>query len=156
MKMALLVAGEFEWLRSMAAWYAPSADLAAELLADTILRLLENAERFDVQKEFKPWAKKIMRNAICDHWRARKGIPLNEGHFPNRLYSESDTESNVIVREIWDILKRFSRTSKCIRTLKLYIEGYSYNEIKEIENVSLGTVQSRINYARRILKRYIR
>jgi RNA polymerase sigma-70 factor (ECF subfamily) len=37
----------------------------------------------------------------------------------------------------------------------LYFEGYKYNEIAEVLNEPLGTIKSRIHFARKILKQKI-
>ncbi len=37
----------------------------------------------------------------------------------------------------------------------LYVEGYKYNEIAEALNEPLGTIKSRIHFARKILKQKI-
>ena len=37
----------------------------------------------------------------------------------------------------------------------MYVKGYQYNEISESLNIPMGTVKSRINYARQKLKRIL-
>lgn len=62
MKIENLVISNYEWLCAKARRLCYDEYDAEDLVADTVLRILESGSRFDTQREFRPWAQTIMYN----------------------------------------------------------------------------------------------
>lgn len=66
----------------------------------------------------------------------------------------SDDKSEIdLVPHLKNVLSKLSRPLK--QVLLLYSEGHSYEEIAQLTNVKIGTVQSRLHYARRRAKKLL-
>lgn len=62
MNVADLVVANYDWLRVKARKLCYNDGDVEDLVADTILRILESCSHFDSQRDFRPWAQAIMYN----------------------------------------------------------------------------------------------
>ena len=128
---------------------------AEDLLQDTVFLALKNQEKFSRGTNFVAWLKTIMRNTFINNYRKQKrfnnilakGVG---GYFFSKKASENATEVDLNVQEIEhlidDIDERFSVP------FRMYHQGYSYEEITKKLKLPMGTVKSRIFFARKHLK----
>ncbi len=147
MTAARIIADHLPWLNAQAAWYRLSPDDTADLAAETALKLMANARRYDPRKPFKPWARAVLANTYKS-WLRKSRETL--GELPDHP-AHDRTDSLVLAREITDAISEACRESVAGNALRLYALGYSYEEIARIEGIPVGTVRSRVNTARRIV-----
>ncbi len=128
---------------------------AEDLLQDTVFLALKNQEKFSAGTNFVAWVKTIMRNTFINNYRKQKRFKniLSKGvggYFFSKKSSENTTESDINIQDIEhlidDIDERFSVP------FRLYHQGYSYEEITKKLKLPMGTVKSRIFFARKHLK----
>jgi len=112
---------------------------------------------------FKAWLLRIVTNACYDELRRRKRRPqssLDEMTDDNESLAflrspdegpEGAQQRMELVRAVEDCLQSLPDDQRVTAVL-CDIEGYDYNEIAGITSVSLGTVKSRMNRARRKLR----
>jgi len=134
-----------------------SAD-AEDLYQDTAMRIIANADKFQANTNFKAWAVTIMRNVFINNYRkkVRRGVILDQTN--NNYYINSgrhdinnDGEGNVAYGEL---LKMVNRLGEEFRVpFWMAYQGYKYDEIAGKLDVPLGTVKSRIFFARKKLQR---
>ena len=62
-------------------------------------------------------------------------------------------ESEIRIKEIKKAIQQLPEIFKT--PFLLYFDGYKYNEIAEVLNEPLGTIKSRIHFARKLLKEQI-
>jgi RNA polymerase sigma-70 factor (ECF subfamily) len=112
---------------------------------------------------FKAWLLRIVTNSCYDELRRRKRRPqssLDELTDDNESFAflRSRTEGPEDYRQQVELVQAIE---KCLQTLPdeqrvtavlCDVEGYNYNEIADIEGISLGTVKSRISRARARLR----
>lgn len=130
---------------------------AKDLYQDTLIRIFMNKDRFEPGSNFKAWAVTIMRNIFINEFRkkVRRRNILNDKS--NHAYINGNTktfnngESNLISEDLCEIIDALPEN---FRTPFLMVfQGYKYEEISEIIGLPLGTVKSRVFFARKKLIR---
>lgn len=136
-------------------------DDAYDLLQDTTLKALDNEEKYVENTNFKGWVFTIMRNIFINNYRrvtrSATIIDQTEDLYHLNLPQESgfDTpDGSIAVKEISAAINSFSDEYRI--PFSMHIAGYKYNEIAEKMGLPLGTVKSRIFFARQRLQRMLK
>lgn len=131
---------------------------AEDLYQDTALRIINNADKYRPNTNFKAWAVTIMRNIFINNYRkrVRRGVLLDQT--PNNYYINSgesvvdnDGEHDVSFNELMKMVDSLPDDFKI--PFWMAYEGYKYDEIAEELGAPLGTIKSRIFFARKKLQR---
>lgn len=135
------------WIRTVAKRYYKDENNSADLASETILKLLLNKDKYNRQKDLKPWCIAVMQNTFLT-WSARTSLI----QFVGLENAEKSTIVSIIeFNEILAVVKK-NIGSLNVRCVCLYAAGYSYEEISNRLNIKLGTVRSRIFNGRKILR----
>ena len=134
---------------------------AEDLTQDTTLRVLNNYDKFVDNVNFKGWVLKIMRNIFINNYhklvRTQELIDYNVDAYNVPLMSdggENTPEGSMDIKEITEAISALQPTLK--EPFSMYVSGYKYSEIAEALGIPLGTVKSRIFFARQELQRKLR
>jgi RNA polymerase sigma-70 factor (ECF subfamily) len=154
---ALLVS-HTQYLQPFAVSLTQDRESAKDLCQETIYRALTNIDKYQIGTNLKSWLYTIMRNIFINDYRKKKRQPIASGDESLLLYKvDSNTTDSAYKRlakkeidQVIHLLPPIFRTS-----FLLYVEGYKYNEIAEILNEPLGTIKSRIHFARKTLQKQI-
>lgn len=132
-------------------------EAAKDLFQETLYRALANKEKYSTGTNVKAWLFTIMRNVFINEYRrkARQRIIFDHtSHDPlihtgsMAIYNEGEK-----VLQLKEIFNAIHQLPKIFKTpFLLYFEGYRYNEISYSLNEPLGTIKSRIHFARKLLK----
>ncbi|MBD5274613.1 MAG: RNA polymerase sigma factor [Bacteroides sp.] len=132
-------------------------EAAADLLQDTTLKALDNEEKFTSDANFKGWVMTIMRNIFINNYRktVRQAtiVDTTEDLYHLNTAQESALETpdgSMTVKEINAILATFDEEFRV--PFNMHVAGYKYSEIAEELNLPVGTVKSRIFFARKRLR----
>ncbi len=132
-------------------------DDAYDLLQDTTLKALDNEDKFAENTNFKGWVFTIMRNIFINNYRragrAATVVDTTENLYHLNLSQDSGLETpegSYGAGEITDAINEFSDEYRI--PFSMHVAGYKYNEIAEQMNLPLGTVKSRIFFARKKLQ----
>lgn len=132
-------------------------DDAYDLLQDTTLKALDNEDKYVENTNFKGWVFTIMRNIFINNYRktarAATIIDQTDDLYHLNLPQESGFETpqgSIAVKEITAAINSFSDEYRV--PFSMHVAGYKYNEIAEKMNLPLGTVKSRIFFARQRLQ----
>ncbi|MDR1371325.1 MAG: RNA polymerase sigma factor [Dysgonamonadaceae bacterium] len=132
-------------------------DDAQDLMQDTTLKALDNQEKYIDNVNFKGWVLTIMRNIFINNYRkvlrSQTIIDKTEDLYHLNLSQDSgfDTpEGAFTIKEINQAINNLNNDLKM--PFSLYLAGYKYNEISEKLNLPLGTIKSRIFFARQELQ----
>lgn len=145
-----LVIRNAEWIRMKAKRYINNKDEADDLASETIYRCLQNATRFDVTRDFKPWAKTIMENIFKTQMTRKKIIPF-VAIDDSSIAGNIKTDSVASVTRMINLLRRYARHTVNIECVILYAKGYTYAEIAQKVGILSGTVKSRIANGRKVV-----
>lgn len=140
---------------------------AWDLSQDVFVKAWQALPRFEARARFSTWLFRISHNVVYDWVRKRKiesvgelndetfsrdRIDLSAKTAPSFVESPDDALSNSELREkISDALDKLSPEHREAVILK-DVQGLSYKEIADVMNSSLGTVMSRLFYARQKLQ----
>lgn len=141
------------WIKGIARTFCRNNADAEDLVGETILKVLLNAERFDVGKSFRLWVLVIMRNTYLSR-RRHVGIVEPFSNLPDCKF-DCDPAKNTILKEDMRIIDGLSEKSVGVRCAILYAQGYSYMEIADMQGVSVNIVKSRIHHGRMLIKRRV-
>lgn len=136
-------------------------DTAQDLVQDTTLKVLDNQSKYVDNVNFKGWVFTIMRNIFINNYRkvvrSATIIDQTEDLYHLNLPQESglDTpEGSIAAGEITAAINSFSDDYRV--PFSMHVAGYKYNEIAEKMNLPLGTVKSRIFFARQRLQKMLK
>ena len=132
-------------------------DDAYDLLQDTTLKVLDNESKYAENTNFKGWVFTIMRNIFIKNYRrtarAATMIDTTDNLYHINLSQDSGIESpedSYGASEISAVIESFADEYRI--PFSMHVAGYKYNEIAEQMNLPLGTVKSRIFFARKKLR----
>ena len=146
-----------DFLKPFAVNLTKDNETANDLYQETLYKALANQEKYNVGTNIKAWLFTIMRNIFINDYRRRakqKTIFDNSaGDYLINLKQVSvrnTAESSLQVKEINEAIHQLPEIFKTPFTL--YFDGYKYQEIADVLGEPLGTVKSRIHFARKLLK----
>lgn len=147
-------------LKSFAFSLTRDDDDAKDLLQETMYRALANEEKYHVGTNVKAWMYTIMRNIFINEYRKKQRSKIL---FDNRdsdsliNFKQSSVSNNaeghLKSQEIQSAIHQLPDIFR--HPFVMYFEGFKYNEIATLLNEPLGTVKSRIHFARKLLKEKI-
>lgn len=133
---------------------------AKDLLQDTTLKALDNEDKYIDNVNFKGWVFTIMRNIFINNYRRvvrnQTIIDQTEDLYHLNLPQDSgfaSPEGSFTVKEITTAINSFSEE---YRIPSMHVAGYKYHEIAEKMDLPLGTVKSRIFFARQRLQEMLK
>lgn len=129
---------------------------AKDLVQDTLYRALKNRDKFQDGTNMGAWLHTMMRHIfINDFKRHKTRSTLLSEHVGEIEFSQPGSSAqnhglgNMRLKEI---KMAIFRLPSCFRmAFELYFAGYKYQEIAQMQRVPLGTVKSRIYFARKAL-----
>lgn len=156
MDLNSIISDNYYWIVCHAHKYCKNTMDAEDLAGETILKILMNASKYDISKPFRPWCSVIMLNTYITLYNHNNLIIMEDETCGANEHSYYETEASVIAMEFDRIIAEYAATSCSVETLVLCAKGYSYDEIAKIMKIPVGTVRSRISFARDKLKKLLR
>ena len=134
---------------------------AKDLLQETALRVLNNKEKYYEDTNFKGWVFTIMHNIFVNNYRriVRSQTIIDSStnlyHLDLPQDSGFDTPSEACtITEINQAINSFTDEYKV--PFSMHVSGYKYEEIATHLDLPIGTVKSRIFFARKKLQTLLR
>ncbi len=133
---------------------------AKDLYQETAFRAMTNRDKFRPGTNFKAWLFTIMKNIFINNYRKKTKANTIMDSTDNLYYLNSGSttiangaESNIMMKEL---IKMIDELDDSIRVpFLMHYQGFKYQEIAEHLELPLGTVKSRIFFARKELKEVI-
>lgn len=147
-------------LNSFAFKLTKSTTDADDLYQETAYRAIKNQQKFRPGTNLKAWLFTIMKNIFINNYRkkirANTIIDTTDNDYyinTSNAIIANQAESNIMVAEIKTMIYELEETLKV--PFMMHYAGYKYQEIADQLTVPLGTVKSRIFFARKVLKELI-
>src|ERR1700712_50503 len=149
-----------DYLKPFAITLTRDTETAKDLLQETMFRALANKEKYNVGTNIKAWLYTIMRNIFINNYRRKAKQNTIFDSTPNEFLLNSaqmaipgTVEGNLRVKDIQAAIHKLPEIFRnpCL----LYFDGFKYHEISEMLQEPLGTIKSRIHFARKLLKTQI-
>ena len=146
-----------EFLKPFAITLTHDSEEAKDLFQETMFRALANEDKYSIGTNIKAWLYTIMRNIFITNYRkkAKQSKILDNTANEFLLNSIKATNSNdaIATLTIKEIDSAIINLPEIFKTPFLFhYEGFKYDEIAGMLNEPLGTVKSRIHFARKLLK----
>lgn len=149
-----------DYLKPFAITLTRDTESAKDLIQETLYRALANKAKYNEGTNIKAWMYTIMRNIFINNYRRSAKQNTIFDNTPNDFlldYNQYATanaaESNLSLKEIREAVYHLPEIFK--NPFQLYYEGYKYHEIAGILSEPLGTIKSRIHFARKLLKQQL-
>ncbi len=144
-------------LQSFAYNLTKNQDDAKDLYQETAFRALTNRDKFRSGTNFKAWLFTIMKNIFINNYRKRMKARTIMDNTDNLYYLnsgrtsiENSGSSNIMVKELTAMIDSLDDSTRV--PFLMHYQGYKYQEIADHLSLPLGTVKSRIFFARKDLK----
>jgi RNA polymerase sigma-70 factor (ECF subfamily) len=137
-------------LRRFASANLRDSNRAEDIVQETFLRAWRNADRFDPARgTMRGWLFGILRNVLIDAARARAVRPMvTSSHADAVAPDETDARLSALV--IADALRELTDEHREV-VIASYVHGRPHREIAASLRVPVGTVRSRLFYARKAI-----
>lgn len=129
--------------------YARSRDDAVEMMNDGFLNVFTYIKKFDLNRPFKPWLKKIMVNSAIDHLKKYRMHDTTTIESDSIAFTDAGQLDSMSYNDLINIIRKLSPAYRAVFSLHA-LEGYKHEEVAEILNINVGTSKS--NYARALVK----
>ncbi|MCM1111071.1 MAG: RNA polymerase sigma factor [Clostridium sp.] len=130
---------------------------ASDLLQDTTLKVLSNEDKYVAGTNFRSWAFTIMKNLFINNYRRERRSNVVVDHSDDLYqlnvpveHDDTAPDDTVAVKEIMAVINSYDPGYRI--PMSMYLAGYKYQEIADRMHLPLGTVKSRIFFARRRLR----
>jgi RNA polymerase sigma factor (sigma-70 family) len=139
---------------------------AADLAQDAFIKAFQSIHRFQSQASFFTWLYRIAVNSTLSHLRKNRlrsffSLESIDGEDPvskeviDALTDKTGVGRDSFVRELQeklnDAMQKLSINHRAVVTL-FEIDGLSHQEIADVLDCSVGTVRSRLHYAKQLLQ----
>ncbi len=132
-------------------------DAAKDLMQETFCKAFANREKYNSGTNIQAWMHTIMRNIFINDYRRKKRSQVifddtGNDFLLNQLQQSipNTAEVNMRLKDIRHAIHKLPDIFKY--PFEMFIDGYKYNEIAYYLQEPLGTIKSRIHFARRLLK----
>jgi RNA polymerase sigma factor (sigma-70 family) len=131
-----------------------NSEEAKDLLQETILKALTNRDKFTDPRNFNSWAYTIMKNTFINNYRRnvksntifnKTGNNENIPHKQEAISPESEHAYKEIQKKVNSLQDDFRIP------FQMFTDGFKYKEIAEKLDIPIGTVKSKIFFARQKL-----
>lgn len=134
---------------------------AKDLLQETTLRALDNKDKYYENVNFKGWVFTIMHNIFVNNYRrvVRSQTMIDQTDNLYHLNMPQDSgfnspEGSYTVGEISRVINSFTDEYKV--PFSMHVSGFKYEEIAQSLGLPIGTVKSRIFFARKRLQEMLK
>jgi RNA polymerase sigma-70 factor (ECF subfamily) len=149
-----------EFLKPFAITLTRDSEAAKDLFQETLFRALSNKDKYSVGTNIKAWLYTIMRNIFINNYRRKVKQNTIFDSTPNDFLINqtqsvvaNNAESNLRLKDIQEAIHNLPQIFR--NPFLLYFDGFKYHEIADMLGEPLGTIKSRIHFARKLLKTQI-
>lgn len=129
------------------------SQLAEDAAQESFIRAWQNLEKYTHRSAFRNWIYRIATNAALDVLRKdRDELDIDDVAIASkRAGPENSLEAAQRAELVQQAVLAMPAASRVVLVLREY-EGLSYREISETLKIPIGTVMSRLNYGRKLLR----
>lgn len=130
---------------------------AKDLYQETAFRAMINRDKFTPGTNFKAWLFTIMKNIFINNYRKKVKSATIVDTTDNLFYlnsgnnsQENDGVRNMFMNELQTMINKLDESLRI--PFEMHYDGFKYQEIADELELPLGTVKSRIFFARKEMK----
>ena len=137
---------------------------AKDISQDAFIKVFVKVEFFDPKQKFKPWFFRILVNQCINFLNRKKKIKFfslfqqtnqDNGILLDQIQNDEKSNEDYQTRQlVWNALERLSPSHREVLILH-EMQGFKEHEIGEIMECSVGTVKSRLHYAKEKMRKLL-
>jgi RNA polymerase sigma factor (sigma-70 family) len=149
-----LVLNNVDGLKPFAITLTKDHEAAKDLCQETMCKAFTYRDKYEPGTNIKAWMFTIMRNIFINEYRrnSRKKLVMEAVKQSATPYALS-SEAGIRIKEIHTAIHHLPFIFK--KACLLYLDGYKYQEIAVALDEPLGTIKSRIHFAKRLLQKQL-
>lgn len=142
-----------EKLIRYASYITDDDSMGADVVQESFIKAYINLNGFDTKKKFSSWIYRIVHNEAMN--------VINKHKKQQPIYDRLEFDSGVNLEDDFILKELVNHTYHCLEQMQIiykeplslfYLEEKSYEEISDILRIPMGTVGTRINRAKAIMK----
>lgn len=148
-------------LRTFAMSLTRDRDDALDLVQETYIRALTNEDKFHEGTNLKAWLLTIMKNIFINNYRKSSKrntiVDISENLFlinSSEAITGNQAENDFVMKDLALAINSLDAEYK--KPFIMHYNGFKYEEIAEEMDLPLGTIKSRIFFARKQMKDYLK
>lgn len=138
---------------SVALRYTASREDALEVCNDAFLQVFRHLARYDRERPFRAWFRKVVVNASLDRFRLQQRnlrLVVQRDELPE-VAIEADSLAHLRAEDLLALLRALPEVHRMV--FNLYeVEGYSHDEIAGVLGIAPGTSRSHLTRAKQRLQ----
>ena len=149
-----------DFLKPFAFTLTRDNEAAKDLIQETLFRALANRDKYNTGTNIKAWLYTIMRNIFINNYRRKSKQNTIFDNSPNEFLIDNNqvAVSNEAIAKLnmKEVQEAIYQLPVIFRNpFLLSFDGFKYHEIADMLQEPLGTIKSRIHFARKLLKSQI-
>lgn len=129
-----------------------NSELTEDIFQDTWLTVIRRIHGLREIDAFPAWLYRIARNKVYQQLRKKRNVSALDENIAVENHAEDDDFSGEDAAKVHKCLKELPLEYREVLMLR-FLEQMSYQQISQVLNCKLGTVRSRIYYAKIALKK---
>jgi len=139
-------------LRYFISRLSANVETAEDIFQDTWLTVIRRIHSLKKTEAFSTWLYRIARNKVYQQFRRKKKLSELDQNIAVPNNTENDVFSSEDAAKVHRCLKELLPEYREVMMLR-FLEQMSYEQISQVINCRVGTVKSRIHYAKLALKK---
>jgi RNA polymerase sigma factor (sigma-70 family) len=146
----------WENLERFAIRLTSNRDDAKDLLQETFMKAISYRDKFSDNTNLKAWTYTIMKNTFINNYRKSSKVNTTFDHSNDLYFMNLNKASGLDLPESSYSTKEIEKKIELLdcefkAPFLMHVKGYKYKEIADRLNLKIGTVKSRIFFARKKL-----
>ncbi len=144
----------YNYAISVAMRYGGSRFEAQEIVQDAFVNMFKRLETFDLEREFRPWFRRIVINSSIDYYRKyhkANEIKTNDELYDNDSSVDADVLSSLSANDIMLAVQQLPPSYRIVFVLHI-VEGFKHEEIAEQLGITVGSTKSNLFKAKAQLR----
>ncbi|HZR18154.1 MAG TPA: sigma-70 family RNA polymerase sigma factor [Verrucomicrobiae bacterium] len=130
-----------------------------DLVQETFINAARYLSTLREDQRFGSWLFGIAHQKVIQRWRKSTREQLSFGELPEDALHEDPTPDELLIQQedesrFMALLNELPPPHRSVLLLH-YLEGFSLEQIAEVTGTSIGTVKSRLHYARKSLRKLL-
>lgn len=141
--------------------FTKNEEESKDLIQDTMVKALTYKDKFVENTNLKGWLYTIMRNIFINNYRKKKRAKTTYDDTESLYFlnvADNHTfnlpDSKLEYNQVQEIINETK--DEFLIPFKMYLEGYKYHEIADKLDIPMGTVKTRIFYARKDIQKKLK
>lgn len=124
---------------------------AEDIVQDVFLKIHSKIDTLRDESKLESWIYQIARNAITDHFRQRRNLPLEDNEIPDDTPESDDVNFRQVAEGLRPMIEELpGHYSEALRLTEF--EGMTQKELAAQAGISVSGAKSRVQRARSMLK----